>query len=53
VVAAAMSKIVYKLVSLVVSVLGGILAGAIFKRISKAAAGRTRHQGNTRAAWLA
>jgi hypothetical protein len=34
-----MSKIVYKLVSLVVSVLGGILAGAIFKRIWKAAAG--------------
>jgi Protein of unknown function (DUF4235) len=34
-----MIKIIYKLVNLVVSVLGGILAGAIFKRIWKAAAG--------------
>jgi hypothetical protein len=34
-----MIKILYKLVNLVVSVLGGILAGAIFKRIWKAAAG--------------
>ena len=34
-----MTKIIYKLVNLVVSVLGGILAGAIFKRIWKAAAG--------------
>ena len=33
-----MIKIIYKLVNLVVSVLGGILAGAIFKRIWKAAA---------------
>lgn len=31
--------IIYKLVSLLVSVLGGLLAGAIFKRIWKAAAG--------------
>jgi hypothetical protein len=34
-----MIKIIYKLVNLVVSVLGGILADAIFKRIWKAAAG--------------
>jgi hypothetical protein len=34
-----MIKIIYKLVNLMVSVLGGILAGAIFKRIWKAAAG--------------
>jgi hypothetical protein len=34
-----MSKVFYKPVSLVVSVLGGILAGAIFKRIWKAVAG--------------
>jgi hypothetical protein len=34
-----MIKIIYKLVNLVVSVLGGILAGAIFKRIWKAAVG--------------
>jgi hypothetical protein len=34
-----MIKIIYKLVSLLVSALGGILAGAIFKRIWKAAAG--------------
>ena len=34
-----MIKIIYKPVSLLVSVLGGVLAGAIFKRIWKAAAG--------------
>jgi hypothetical protein len=33
VVATAMIKISYKLVNLVVSVLGGLLAGVIFKRI--------------------
>lgn len=34
-----MIKLPYKLVSMVVSVLGGILAGAIFKRVWKLAAG--------------
>jgi hypothetical protein len=34
-----MSKVLYKLVSLLISVLGGVLAGAIFKRIWKLAAG--------------
>jgi len=34
-----MIKIIYKPVSILVSVLGGVLAGAIFKRIWKAAAG--------------
>jgi predicted metal-dependent enzyme (double-stranded beta helix superfamily) len=34
-----MIKVVYKPVSLLVSVLGGVLAGAIFKRIWKLAAG--------------
>jgi Protein of unknown function (DUF4235) len=34
-----MIKVLYKPVSLVISVLGGILAGAIFKRIWKIAAG--------------
>jgi hypothetical protein len=38
-VVAAMIKIIYKPVSILVSVLGGILAGAIFKQIWKAAAG--------------
>jgi hypothetical protein len=39
VVAAAIIKIVYKPVSIVGSVIGRILAGVIFKRIWKAAAG--------------
>jgi Protein of unknown function (DUF4235) len=34
-----MIKIIYKPVSLIVSVLGGLLAGAIFKRIWKLVAG--------------
>jgi hypothetical protein len=34
-----MIKLIYKPVSLLVSVLGGILAGAIFKRVWKLAAG--------------
>jgi hypothetical protein len=34
-----MIKIVYKPVSLLISVLGGVLAGAIFKRVWKLAAG--------------
>jgi Protein of unknown function (DUF4235) len=34
-----MSKPLYKLVSLAVSVLGGLLAGAIFKRVWQLAAG--------------
>ena len=34
-----MIKVLYKPVSIVISVLGGILAGAIFKRIWKIAAG--------------
>jgi Protein of unknown function (DUF4235) len=34
-----MSKVLYKLVSLAVSVLGGLVAGAIFKRAWKLAAG--------------
>jgi Protein of unknown function (DUF4235) len=34
-----MIKFLYKAVSLLVSVLGGILAGAIFKRVWKVAAG--------------
>ena len=34
-----MIKILYKPVSIVISVLGGILAGAIFKRVWKIAAG--------------
>jgi hypothetical protein len=34
-----MIKVLYKPVSVVISVLGGILAGAIFKRIWKIAAG--------------
>jgi Protein of unknown function (DUF4235) len=34
-----MIKLIYKPVSMLVSVLGGILAGAIFKRVWKAAAG--------------
>ncbi|MGH3151174.1 MAG: DUF4235 domain-containing protein [Streptosporangiaceae bacterium] len=34
-----MSKALYKLVSLLISVLGGVLAGAIFKRVWKLAAG--------------
>ena len=36
---AAMIKIIYKPVSILVSVLGGILAGVIFKRIWKVATG--------------
>lgn len=35
-----MSKLAYKPVSLVVSVLGGMLAGTIFKRVWKLAAGQ-------------
>ena len=38
----AMIKVLYKPVSIVISVLGGILAGAIFKRIWKIAAEKTR-----------
>ena len=34
-----MMKLLYKLVSLLVSVLGGLLAGSIFKRVWKLAAG--------------
>ena len=34
-----MIKVLYKPVSIVISVLGGILAGAIFKRVWKIAAG--------------
>jgi hypothetical protein len=34
-----MIKLIYKPVSMLVSVLGGILAGAIFKRVWKSAAG--------------
>jgi len=34
-----MTKILYKAVSLLVSVLGGLLAGSIFKRVWKLAAG--------------
>jgi hypothetical protein len=34
-----MIKLIYKPVSMLVSVLGGVLAGAIFKRVWKAAAG--------------
>jgi len=34
-----MTKLLYKLMSLVVSVLSGMLAGAIFKRVWKVAAG--------------
>ncbi len=34
-----MIKVLYKLLSLAVSVLGGVLAGAIFKRVWKLAAG--------------
>jgi hypothetical protein len=34
-----MIKVIYKVVSLAVSVLGGMLAGAIFKRVWKLAAG--------------
>jgi predicted metal-dependent enzyme (double-stranded beta helix superfamily) len=34
-----MIKLIYRPVSILVSVLGGMLAGAIFKRIWKAAAG--------------
>ncbi|HET9079326.1 MAG TPA: DUF4235 domain-containing protein [Trebonia sp.] len=35
-----MIKVIYKPVSLLVSVLGGMLAGAIFKRVWKLAAGQ-------------
>jgi TRAP-type C4-dicarboxylate transport system permease small subunit len=34
-----MTKLLYKVVTIVVSVLSGMLAGAIFKRVWKAAAG--------------
>ena len=34
-----MTKLLYKVVTMVVSVLSGMLAGAIFKRVWKAAAG--------------
>jgi hypothetical protein len=34
-----MTKVLYKLVSLAVSVLGGLVAGSIFKRVWKLAAG--------------
>jgi hypothetical protein len=34
-----MIKVLYKPMSIVISVLGGILAGAIFKRVWKIAAG--------------
>ncbi len=34
-----MSKLLYKLVTMVISVLSGMLAGAIFKRVWKVAAG--------------
>ena len=48
-----MIKIIYKPVSILVSVLGGILAGVIFKRIWKVATGKTkrpRHPTPTRLA---
>jgi Protein of unknown function (DUF4235) len=44
-----MIKIIYKPVSILVSVLGGILAGVIFKRIWKAATGEDEAPKATRA----
>ena len=46
-----MIKVLYKPVSIVISVLGGILAGAIFKRVWKIAAGEDEAPKATDARW--
>jgi hypothetical protein len=40
-----MIKLLYKPVGMLVSVVGGLLAGAILKKIWKVAAGEKRHPG--------
>lgn len=45
-----MIKVLYKPVSIVISMLGGILAGAIFKQVWKIAAGEDEALGDRRGA---